>query len=429
MIVDKYIRWRIRKNPDAYLDLHSDLTSSRMGLTVSRYVHYTMSLSILIGIVLGVAGFFASSLIFLPEFSIQIYNVFNLELPSYEVPVLTKAVISVIAFFIFFVLGFAAAYFMGLKYPGMQKSTRKTKINLSLHNAVSYMYAMRRGGAELLEIFKSISENADIYGEVALEFRQVVRDTEYFGYDLISALQNLTFTTPSEKFKDFLEDLLSVINSGGNVSVFLESRVTLYQNEARFEQKQFLSVLQLIAESYVTLFVAGPLFLIIIMVVMGMVGKSAVLELTAVTYVLLPIGAAIFMLVVDLISLKDEEVERYLKITELNEFKDVKILKREGEEDYFAKLDSYDRKRSIRDFLKNPLSWFVSDPKRSFFVSAPIAIAYEILVYLNIPGYADSEITYAIIDDHIMMAILAVLIPYGIFIEMWRKKVRDIEAG
>jgi flagellar protein FlaJ len=65
------------------------------------------------------------------------------------------------------------------------------------------------------------------------------------------------------------------------MSEFLSMRVRLYQEEARFEQKQFLNVLSIVAESYVTLFVAGPFFLIIIMVVMGMMGGSAVLQLVS----------------------------------------------------------------------------------------------------------------------------------------------------
>lgn len=429
MLVERYIQWRLSKHPESFTDLKASLISSRMGLTVSRYLYYSILFSLIAGLIFGILGFFLSSFIFIPEFSTGIYNVFNLNLPVYEVPVLTRMAFGLISSAVFFSLGYLFVYILALNYPSMQKSTRKTKINLTLHNAVSYMFAMRRGGAELLDIFRSISENADIYGEVALEFRQVIRDAEYFGFDMISALQNLIYTTPSEKFKEFLEDMLSVINSGGDLSSYLESRVSLYQNEARFEQKQFLSILQIVAESYVTLFVAGPLFLIIIMVVMGMVGTTAVFELTLVTYILLPVGAAIFMLFVDLISLKDQEVERYLSIKELNEFKDVKIKDKEGEEDYFAILDSYDRKRAFKEFLKNPLDWFVSDSKRSFYISVPLAILYLALLFLNVPSYSDAEITYAIIDDHIIMAVLFLLIPYGFFIELWRKKVHDIEES
>ncbi|WOF16974.1 secretion system protein [Methanoplanus sp. FWC-SCC4] len=429
MITDRYVNWRLEKNPDKYLSIRADLTSARMGITTHRYLCYSVLVSLVMGLLMGLFGYLASSLLFIPEVSLQIYNVYNVQIPLSDSPGLTKTGLGIAGFLLFFLTGLFLSYTIAMKFPKIQKNARATKINLTLHNVVSYMYAMRRGNAQLLDIFRSISENADIYGEVALEFRQVVRDADYFGYDLISAVRNLSITTPSTKFKDFLEDLLSVINSGGNISSYLESRVRLYHDEARFEQKQFLSFLQLVAEGYVTLFVAGPLFLIIIMVVMGLVGKSAVIQLTAITYALLPIGALIFILFVDLISLKDEKVERYYRIIELKEFSGVSVVKREGEEDYFRQLQKYDRTRNIIDFLKNPLEWFTTDPNRSFLVSVPLALIYALSIYLLTPQYPDPELTYSIIDDHLIIAILIILVPYGVLNELWRKKVRGIESG
>ena len=81
---------------------------------------------------------------------------------------------------------------------------------------------------------------------------------------------------------------------------FLSMSVRLYQEEAKFEQRQFLNLLSIVAESYVTLFVAGPLFLIIIMVVMGMMGGSAVPQLSLVVYAVMPVGSMIFILLIDL---------------------------------------------------------------------------------------------------------------------------------
>ncbi|MBP2133595.1 flagellar protein FlaJ [Methanomicrobium sp. W14] len=429
MIADRYIKWKISKNPGAYSVLHYNLTASRMGVTLQHYLYYALSLSFVLGVLLGLLGYFISATFIIPNFSIRIYDVFNIQVSSYSELTFLSSVAGFISFLVCFIAGSAIGYYTALKYPEMQKSARATKINLSIHNAVSYMYAMRRGGAELLEIFESISDNSGIYGEIALELRLVIRDTEYFGLDLISALRNLTYTTPSEKFKDFLEDLLSVLNSGGDVSSYLEGRVRLYQDEARFEQKQFLSVLQIIAESYVTVFVAGPLFLIIIMVVMGMVGRTAVIQFTAVTYVVLPIGAVVFMLFIDLISLKDEQIEKYLQATVLNQFNDITVVKKKSDSENLALLDSYDRKKKFMDFLKSPTKWFTTDPKRSLIISAPVAAAYAILIYLSIPYYSNSEITIDVIDDHLIIAILMVIIPYAIFYEIWRKKVRNIEEG
>ncbi len=316
-----------------------------------------------------------------------------------------------------------------LKYPAIKKSSRGTQINLSLHNAVPYMYAMRRGGAEMLEIMRSISENAAVYGEVAVEFRQVLRDAEYFGYDLLTALRNLSMTTPSAKLKDFLEDLISVIGSGGNIAHYLEGRVRLYQEEARFEQLQFLSTLQVIAESYVTVFVAGPLFLIIIMVVMGMVGTSAVLQLSVITYILLPVGATIFILFIDMMTLSDEIVEKYRRIVEMKQVDDVVLEEKEGEEQNFRALDRYDRMKVIRAFIKNPLEWFIIDANRSLYFTIPVFLIYIIVLYILTPSYADPEIYYDIVDDHLIIAMLIIVVPYALFFELWRRKLRGIESS
>ena len=76
-------------------------------------------------------------------------------------------------------MGHTLRYLLLLRLPNIEKKNRSIRINLTLHNAVAYMYAMRRGGAQLMTIFYAISENANIYGEVALEFRQIIRDVDY----------------------------------------------------------------------------------------------------------------------------------------------------------------------------------------------------------------------------------------------------------
>lgn len=429
MIIDRYVRWKTKRNPDAFLQLHADLISARMGITLPRFLEICLISAIGTGFSAGLLAALFASLLYIPRVSIQIYNVFNIQLPSYYIPQLTQTNFSLLAFFVIFIFLTFISYKLMLKYPAIKKSSRETKINLSLHNAVSYMFAMRRGGAEMLDIFRSMSENAAVYGEVAIEFRQVLRDAEYFGHDLISALENLSMTTPSDKLKDFLEDLVSVTGSGGNISEYLEGRVRLYQEEARFEQLQFLSTLQIIAEAYVTVFVAGPLFLVIIMVVMGMVGTSAVLELTLVTYILLPVGAVIFILFIDMMSLSDEVAERYTRVIEMKQFADAPIEDKEDDEKNYKALDWYDRLKAVRGFLSNPFDWFIVDAKRTLYFTVPIALIYVLAVYLVTPQYSDTELYISVIDDHFMIAMLIVLIPYAVFFEIWRRKLKAIESS
>jgi archaeal flagellar protein FlaJ len=228
--------------------------------------------------------------------------------------------------------------------------------------------------------------------------------------------------------KQFLEDMISIIETGGDLTGFLAGRVRLYQEEARFEQKEFLQFLSLISESYVTLFVAGPLFLIIIMVVMGMMGGAAVTQMALVIYLLLPIGSLVFIILIDMISIKSESVERFTRIQELSEYSDIRIEKKAGEGKFFEKLMHYDRIRNVKEFIRNPTRTFVMNYKLTLFVTVPVAAIYLIVVYLNLPP-AGFELFIDMLDDHVVIAVLIVLIPFGIFYELWRRNIQGIEAS
>jgi flagellar protein FlaJ len=430
MIVrDHFLKW-VNRDQLRYQSLQADMVSARTGMTLDQYLWRSLKIALLAGILFALLGYVVSV-----YFSLQVLtgragisNVFNIHLPDFFSSLNPADYLQALIVIISFCLGTLIAYTLLLRLPAIEKNNRKIKINLTLHNAVAYMYAMRRGGAQLMTIFQSLSDRANIYGEIALEFRQIVRDADFFGYDVVSAIRHLSETTPSEKLKDFLEDLLSVIESGGDMAEFLSMRVRLYQEEARFEQRQFLNVLSIVAESYVTLFVAGPLFLIIIMVVMGMMGGSAVFQLALVTYIVMPIGSVVFILIIDLISIKGEKTERYVRTKWLHTFSDVTIVKKTGEESLFEQLKKYDQVRNLVYNLKHPLESFVSNVNHTLYVTVPVACIYTIVVLMSAPRYINIETYINVVDDHIVIALLIILIPYAIFYEIWSRKVLGIQA-
>ena len=429
MVRQYFYRW-IKGDPVRYNSLHADMVSARMGLTPEQYLWRTAKIALVTGTLLAGLGFFLSAFVAFPSLNrkIGITNVFNIQMPVFFNVIYPAGYIGGFIAVLLFIIGAYAAYSLLLKMPALEKANRAIKINLTLHNAVAYMYAMRKGGAQLMAIFHSLSERADIYGEVALEFRQIVRDADFFGYDVVTAIRHLSDTTPSEKLKNFLEDLLSVIESGGNMEDFLSIRVRMYQEEARFEQKNFLNVLSLVAEGYVTLFVAGPLFLIIIMVVMGMTGGGAVLQLSVVTYAMLPIGSFIFILLIDYISIKAEHSHQYTQIKELRAYPDVVTYQREHEETLFEQLKKYDRIRSLITHIRHPLDSFITDVNHTLYITVPVAVIYIISVFLRVPRYRDIDVYIGVVDDHIILALLIVLIPYAIFYEIRARKVLGIQT-
>jgi flagellar protein FlaJ len=399
-------------------------------MTLEQYLWRSLKIGLLVGLLFAAIGIIASAFLAMPALNAKggITNVFDLQMPVILNTLYPAEYISVLIVILSFCIGMYLGYTLLLKLPGIEKNNRSIKISLTLHNAVAYMYAMRKGGAELMTIFHSLSDRANIYGEVALEFRQVVRDADFFGYDVVTAIRHLSETTPSEKLKIFLEDLLSVIESGGNMEEFLSTRVRLYQEEARFEQKQFLNILSLVAESYVTLFVAGPLFLIIIMVVMGMTGGTAVLQLSLVTYAIMPIGSFMFILFIDLLSIKAETTERYTTIKWLHTYADVTIVRKKDEEPLFEQLKKYDRIRSLVEHIRHPLDSFISNVNHTLYITVPVAVLYIVSVFFRVPLYRDVDVYLGVVDDHIIIALLIILIPYAIFYEIWSRKVLGIQS-
>ncbi|MDD3858045.1 MAG: type II secretion system F family protein [Methanoculleus sp.] len=421
-------RW-VERDPKRYRGLRDDLVAANMGVTLDHYLLRALLASGLFGVIWGVLGYLALHLVVLPSVSVRVYNVFAIRVPELVLTEAQIGVLQVVASAGIFIFAACAAYFFFLTYPSVLKKNRATRINLLLHNAVSYMYAMRRGGAQMMTVFRAVAETSAVYGEVAHEFRRIVRDTEYFGYDMITALRHLQETTPSEKLQNFIQDLVSVIESGGDVLAFLETGVRVYQEEARLEQKIFLNTLQLAAEAYVTLFVAGPLFIIIVMVVMGFMGSAPIAQLSVVIYILIPVGSLFFILAIDAISIKTEKVERYTGIKWLREFNGVRVEEREGEELLVRQLQDYDRVRKFRSFLRHPSRAFLIEPNRTFYVTVPVALAYILLTLLATPAYPDVEVLINVLDDHLVVALLIVLLPFGIFYEVWRRRVTEIEAG
>ena len=161
---------------------------------------------------------------------------------------------------------------------------------------------------------------------------------------------------------------------------------------------------------------------------MGMMGGSAVLQLAILTYAIIPIGSVVFILVLDLISIKAEKSERYTKVKWLHTFSEVTIVKKEDESQQYAQIKKYDQLRDLIYYLKHPFENFVVNVDHTLYVTVPVALIYIGVVFLNIPRYRSQELFISVIDDHIVIALLIVLVPYAIFYAIWSRKVMGIQS-
>jgi flagellar protein FlaJ len=198
-------------------------------------------------------------------------------------------------------LVFVLVYKMFQLYPVIMAGDRKRRIDSMLPYAVNYMSAMSGAGVLPVDLFRSLANN-DIYGEMSVECRYLVRDLEILGHDLVTAMKNLSLTTPSAALQDFLQGAITVVTSGGQLEPYFQIKTEQYIMENRQNQKEFLETLGLLGETYVTAFVAGPLFLVVVISIMSIMGNAQMIFLYLIIYALIPIGSIMYVILISTLT-------------------------------------------------------------------------------------------------------------------------------
>ncbi|OTF04362.1 type II secretion system F family protein, partial [Halorubrum sp. SD612] len=194
------------------------------------------------------------------------------------------------------------AYAARWKLLDERAAARAAEIDATLPRTVAFMYALSRSGMAFPRVMDTLAENEAVYGEAATELSVAVRDMNAFGTDALTALQRISRRTPSDDLADFSENLASVLGTGQSVSAFLNDQYERYQAEAEAKQEQYLELLSTFAEAYVTALVAGPLFFITILVVIGLVLQDTLPLLRVVVYLGVPLATFGFVVYVDSVT-------------------------------------------------------------------------------------------------------------------------------
>ena len=114
-----------------------------------------------------------------------------------------------------------------------------------------------------------------MYGEIASEAEWITRDTELLGIDILTAIRRGAARSPSTKFSDFLQGVVTTSTSGGQLKPFFVMKAEQFEKENKLELKSTMETLSMLAESFVTVVVAFPLFLVVILAIMAIIGGNA----------------------------------------------------------------------------------------------------------------------------------------------------------
>jgi len=417
---------------EKYLGMRTKLRKAHIFIPYEEYVSKAIATSIIVGIVsliLGIIfGFIIASMVTLPTLTFtnsDIAWLFRLFTPY-------KNTLIIVFVGLIVPLVFAGiCYFAFMLRPSLTANLRKVRIDTQLPNAVTYMYALSKGETNIVEIIRAVAELPNVYGEISHEFAMVLRDTDLLGIDFMTALRNIQYQTPSSNFDQLVGNLITLIDNGGDIEDFLGIQIERYRTDTKSEHSLFLDMLGMLAEAYVTGFVAAPLFILIVAVTIGAMKGSMTVLLMVMTYVIIPFSSIAFIFLIDLMLPKDEQTIGKLDLKKIKQFVGLRVMnvKKENEAEL---LKEYVKSRKIvhlKSIAKDPLHAFFEEPTNTLIVSVPAAfIALAIPIISNpdplFKGYVEA---FTYLTDYLLLAVIIAFAPFIIFYEIRARKIRKIE--
>ncbi|MFD1645042.1 type II secretion system F family protein [Haloarchaeobius litoreus] len=428
------------ENSDFVADVETKLAQARMADTVEMYLSRSLGIGVLSGGALWALGTAIGYLLFMTGI-VATDNILGATIPNQTLVDIINAIkvpaLVVVTGLFLGSIGFAMGFGALVAVPYSRASARKREINMLLTDAVSFMYALSVGGLNQLEILEAMAKAEDTYGEVAKEFQSIVQETEYFDTDYRTAIRNQAMETPSDEVAQFLTDMLSIVNSGGDMENFLKDKKDKHMRTAKQQQEMTLETLELFGEMYMTLSLF-PLLLIIILVIMRMLGEADPMMLYATVYGLIPMTGAGFLVLVSTVK-QDEPGDGYLDPADADDRLSVQkgsgllnlglVEEFTGEYAMFDRIKNKEGTYETMQVLKAPHIFFRDNPLYTLTLTIPLVLVITVVAMVSgaIPTSWDGMIDQPVWGTfmYIYMPTYIVVLPLAVFRE-WNVRSRSV---
>jgi len=186
-------------------------------------------------------------------------------------------------FFKFIWIIFATPLVTGLLfyfYPSNEAKNLGAKIDQELPFVTIHMSAIASSGIEPTNIFKIILKGGE-YKYTSIELKKLMNLINFHGEDIVSALRDISVSSPSMKLKELLNGLAVTITSGGDLHKFLSKHAETMLFDYKLEREKNTKVSETFMDIYISIAIAAPMVLLMIFVIIGSTGMmSNVFNLT-----------------------------------------------------------------------------------------------------------------------------------------------------
>lgn len=308
----------IRAREDRFADLRRVINQARMNKTYDQYLATVVLYAILGAVGAGIVGFGIGGVLSYFDVFVTITapGLPDVLRAPFANPVLKNIVGAVLLMLLFVVLGSSLTGTALYIKPRYLADSRDREIQELLPTTLTYMYALSDGGMPLLDIIDRLADEEATLGAVAKEFQTIQNNMAFLGNDLKTSLRNCRSTTPNDELGELFSDLVSLIDSGGDLTPFLEDKVEEYQRRNRREQQALIDTLEVVATGYVVIGVLFPLLLMVTVTIFAAIGSVGDDPLYAIIYAGIPIISAAFLIVIDSLTSDDTATTATLPVSD-----------------------------------------------------------------------------------------------------------------
>jgi flagellar protein FlaJ len=211
----------------------------------------------------------------------------------------TRLLVSVLITLLVPVLTFVIMYM----YPSTEKSSAGNRIDEELPFATIHMSAISGSMIDPSKIFDIIITTHE-YPLLEKEFKKIINEINLYGYDLVSALRNSAYNTPSRKLSELLNGLATTINSGGYLPEFFDKRSQTLLFENRLEQEKKNKGAETFMDIYISLVIAAPMILMILLMMMKISGLGISMSTQMITIIMVVAVTMINLMFLAFLQLK-----------------------------------------------------------------------------------------------------------------------------
>jgi flagellar protein FlaJ len=215
--------------------------------------------------------------------------------------------VTLIGFFVFgsiwfllLPLAIPVEYLMILSIPRFSATNRAASIENEMPFVLGYMSVLAGGGVAPMAAIRRIS-NMSLLPASSNEAKRIIVQTDVFGQDPITAMEEVAKSTPSRHFSEFLSGTTSILKTGGDLESYVSTKLRDVVAIKSSSIRRSSEITGTLAEAYLTVTVVLGMTLYTLNMIQVLLSHSyaALLEIYLFAFVVVPIISGAFVWLMD----------------------------------------------------------------------------------------------------------------------------------